>query len=205
MLQMVCKSLELKIVCDGGSMKISFLFLIFFVSCSSQFVNPINMPKIETSSEYLKEVAAYSIFVQEVVDKRKEKKFLKISEMSYESHADIAPAVREALSQSLVQKGYPISSKPKVVFVIEVLNWNAKIEDNFLLSELKSNAELKLEVFEMQGGRVYSGKYLGESKLEKFSFSNESLTQVLGLAMGQAVDTLVNDKNLVSTLNNLFK
>lgn len=179
----------------------ALFFVFIFQACSSQFENPVMMPRIDIAKSYESIPRnANPIFVQEVVDARKKKDFIHFDEASYETHAEIGPVVREALTQALTKKGYVNQAKPVFVLKLEVQEWNASVIDEFFLSHLTAKAHISLAVYEMQGHKVYSGKFSGESLIKKINFSNESLTQALSVAMQQAIDTLVEDKNLQEVL-----
>lgn len=178
---------------------ISSLLILFISACSDSFSNPVLMPVIDLGEVEILSKPRPMIYLQEVGDLRSNKKFLSFDNQFFETHADIGPVVREVLSKVLVESGFKYSNNAKVIFKVNVVKWESLVKSG-LISDLDSVAELQLNLFQRNGKKIYTGKYVGEAKVQSSSLSNEELSKSLGLAMREAVMKISQDASLVKLI-----
>ncbi len=177
-----------------------FLVIVQALSgCSSDFSQPFPMPLIPLSQEVKKVGGAPEIYLQEIKDLRESKVFLEHDNMKYQTHADIGPVAREALSKAFEKQGYKYSNTAKFIFKTDILKWHAKIEEGFL-SIATAEAEVAMALFNRQGQKMYSGKYRGVATLESVIYNNDDIAEILGASMGAAILQLSHDQKLESLL-----
>ena len=117
-----------------------------------------------------------------------------------QADGDIGRQIQLALEDGLKAKGARLSLFNVPSISGQVTDWYVQVTDEFPSPEVQARAALKLEVFDVNQHRIYSGSYSGTAALKHPLVSQTKVEDTLGLAMKQAILEALTDPDLVAKL-----
>ena len=114
-------------------------------------------------------------------------------------------SVRSALEQRLRSQGAWISLFEGPSLGGEIQRWKVQVVPSFPASRAEAVAQLGLELYDISGRLIYRGNYSGTFTAEHPVFSAADIEEVLGSAMGEALDQALDDDRLMEKVHSSGK
>lgn len=114
---------------------------------------------------------------------------------------DIGSVVAKAVAAALDRQGFALSEGAARRLSGSVMEWKASV-GNGSFPTLSSEAELRAEVFDASGKRVYTGTYHGKRESAFPVISESDIRESLSISMAEAVMRMAEDRSLTEALRN---
>ena len=173
------------------------------ISCGPTLKPTLDVPSIKVSGAKIEKDSSAAntyLFVDDFVDGRVNKVFVRNNKKEISAAGNLAPAVADALKQALGARGFSFSESAPVIISGEVRDWNADVTGS-LPTKVDAHAAIFIEILDPANKRIYSGVYKGFASIESASIGEKDVKRTLANSMEEAVTQVVADKQLVSVLS----
>jgi hypothetical protein len=135
------------------------------------------------------------------IDARPSDTMVRIDGRELAAEGSVTGAVQEGLERQLKSTGAQVVLFNAPAVEGEIVAWTMKITPKFPATEATAVAKLKLEVRGVGGRVLYRASYSGEATTAHPFPSESSMKELLGQAMGSAIEEVINDVQFVSALS----
>ncbi len=135
-------------------------------------------------------------------DARPAQTLILIDGRNVDSEGPIARVVQDAFTRYLRQAGARIVILNAPTIEGQIVAWSAKVDLGFPTSVGRAVARIKVTVRDSRAQPIYHATFSGESTKEHPILDEEDVKQLLGQAMGIAIDAAVRDRDFITQLSN---
>ena len=154
----------------------------------------------ESHSRASLEISAMRVSVQPFGDGRQDSAIGSYDGQDLEPDGNIGAVVQSALESKLRARGATIALFDTPHIEGQVKEWFVNVRPGFPTSEVQANVALELQLFDPQGKLLYRSNYAGEAAEKNPIFSQSRIEQVLWLALNEALNEVVADRELLGKL-----
>lgn len=180
------------------------LLALQLVGCGPSAPKSLPLPEIKVKDvggkiNRQEDLPSY-IFVDDFIDARTEQAIAEVDGKKVPYSDEISRVIRGGMRGALEKKGFVFSDTAPIVLSGELRKWKALVDGGFK-STISSEASLYVEILDPANKRIYAGVYNGFSTVEGPSLGSEDIQSALATAMGEAIQQVLNDQQLVKLLN----
>ncbi len=171
-------------------------FILCFGAACSPVKDTISPNRVEVLDlKPLPDVAGWfiNVHVLDVTDARDSQELGEIEGRLLYPSGNVPRAVQAALEDALRKKGIHISLFDAPGILAKVMRWRVDVVPGFPFTKMFSEARIGIEILDINGKRVYNAEYSGEYTKEYPSPGQETIENVLGMAMAHAIREALED------------
>lgn len=187
--------------------KINAIFLLPLLAllsgCAPGLGKTVRVDYIEPlalRSSVQKKLSQVQIRVSNFTDTRASAEMGGIDGRRLKPQGDVGASVKQAVEEQLRQAGVELSLFAGPVLSGEVGEWQVNVDPGFPLTQVRSQAALRIQVSGPTGTPRYSASYAGSVE-QKYPFvTQDHVEKILGEAMAYAIKEAFQDERLISAL-----
>jgi hypothetical protein len=182
-----------------------FFFAVVFSACTADLGRVVDVPEIPVAR--LTEERGVPHVVDQVAvsdfrDLRAGLEDRSSTKGPIQPMGAVSSTVKRSVVKALELRGIPVNDGAPIVLQGEIREWGATVESG-VLSTVRTQAVLLVEVFDATDKKVYSGTYSGSTSVQVPVVSRSEVESALGSAMYQAILQFVNDPQMLRLLSTL--
>jgi len=159
------------------------------------------LPEPELSATRTERGEPVRVRVGRFVDARATQTIVVIDGRKVDSQGAVAPIVEEGFERYLRHVGARLAVLQAPIIEGQIVDWSARVEPGFPTSEARAVARLKVTVSDSNGQGIYHATFSGEANQSHPILGIEEIQQVLGQAMGSAIEAAVVDQEFIAQLS----
>jgi hypothetical protein len=184
------------------------LFALFITvacaGCAPEFGLELQVPALPEADKVAPggaDEASLRVKVGSFEDARAESTLVVVDGRDVRSVGAVGLPVKEAFERDFRGAGVRVVMRDAPVLEGEVVEWKARVLPGFPSSDAVANAKIKLVLKDSQYHVLYKGTFTGEATVTHPLLDESHVQDILGQAMGGAVEAAVNDDVLRSQLS----
>lgn len=144
---------------------------------------------------------AVRVRVGRFIDARPSKTLVIIDGRNVDSEGALTRSVEDGFERYLRRAGAQIAVLNAPLVEGQVVDWSARVEPGFPMSNARAVARLKVVVRDSRAHPIYHATFSGESTASHPMMGPEQVQELLAQAMGSAIEAAVRDEDFIAQLS----
>ncbi len=181
------------------------LLVVFSASaCAPEFGLEMQAPPVSAVQKVEPggaEAAALRVKVGSFEDARSALTIVTVDDREIPTVGSVGGPVQEAFDRAFRDAGVRVVRRDAPLLQGEVVEWKANILPGFPSSEAVATAKVRVSLKDSESHVIYRGVFNGEATVSHPLLDEDHVQELLGQAMGGAVEAAVNDEVLRAQLS----